>query len=97
MKENGLRFLVDLEGGQKTGFYLDQRENRRRAETRAAGRTALDVFCYQGEWAMSMARGGAAPAADTVSVVPGVPVSFPESEQARASRKRKAEVRMARG
>lgn len=56
---SGFALEVDVLHGQKTGLFLDQRENRRRAETRAAGRTALDVFCYQGEWAMSMARGGA--------------------------------------
>ena len=50
---------IDLLHGQKTGLFLDQRENRRRAETRAKDRTALDVFCYQGEWAMHLARGGA--------------------------------------
>jgi 23S rRNA (cytosine1962-C5)-methyltransferase len=50
---------VDLLHGQKTGLFLDQRENRKRAEARAKGRTALDVFCYQGEWAMHLARGGA--------------------------------------
>ncbi|MEY4374910.1 MAG: hypothetical protein RL760_1077 [Candidatus Eisenbacteria bacterium] len=56
---SGFALEVDILHGQKTGLFLDQRENRRRAEMRAAGRTALDVFCYQGEWAMSMARGGA--------------------------------------
>lgn len=56
---SGFALEVDILHGQKTGLFLDQRENRKRAETRAAGRTALDVFCYQGEWAMSMARGGA--------------------------------------
>ena len=56
---SGFALEVDILHGQKTGLFLDQRENRRRAEVRAAGRSALDVFCYQGEWAMSMARGGA--------------------------------------
>jgi 23S rRNA (cytosine1962-C5)-methyltransferase len=55
----GFALEVDLVGGQKTGLFLDQRENRRRAEARARGRTALDCFCYQGEWAMHLARGGA--------------------------------------
>lgn len=55
----GFALEVDLVHGQKTGLFLDQRENRKRAEARAKGRTALDVFCYQGEWAMHMARGGA--------------------------------------
>ena len=55
----GFALEVDLVHGQKTGLFLDQRENRRRAEARAHGRSALDVFCYQGEWAMHLARGGA--------------------------------------
>jgi len=55
----GFELEVDLVGGQKTGLFLDQRENRKRAETRAKGRRALDMFCYHGEWSMHMARGGA--------------------------------------
>ena len=55
----GFELRADLLHGQKTGLFLDQRENRRRAEARAKGRVALDVFCYQGEWAMHLARGGA--------------------------------------
>ncbi len=51
---------ADLLHGQKTGLFLDQRLNRRLAETRAAGRRVLDLFCYQGEWALHAARGGAA-------------------------------------
>lgn len=56
----GFPLEIDLLGGQKTGLFLDQRENRKRAEARAQGRKALDVFCYQGEWALHLARGGAA-------------------------------------
>jgi len=59
VSENGVRLEADLWRGQKTGLFLDQRENRRRAESRARGRSALDVFCYQGEWSMHLARGGA--------------------------------------
>jgi 23S rRNA (cytosine1962-C5)-methyltransferase len=55
----GFRLEVDLLHGQKTGMFLDQRENRRRAESRARGRRALDLFCYQAEWALHLARGGA--------------------------------------
>jgi len=55
----GFEVQGDLLHGQKTGLFLDQRENRRRAEARAKGRVTLDVFCYQGEWAMHLARGGA--------------------------------------
>jgi 23S rRNA (cytosine1962-C5)-methyltransferase len=56
---DGLTLEVDLHRGQKTGLYLDQRENRRRAEARANGQRVLDLFCYQGEWALHAARGGA--------------------------------------
>jgi 23S rRNA (cytosine1962-C5)-methyltransferase len=55
----GFQVEVDLLHGQKTGLFLDQRLNRRVAERWAAGRRVLDVFCYQGEWALHAARGGA--------------------------------------
>jgi len=55
----GFRVEADLMHGQKTGLFLDQRENRRRAEARASGRRVLDLFAYQGEWALHAARGGA--------------------------------------
>jgi 23S rRNA (cytosine1962-C5)-methyltransferase len=55
----GFSVEVNLATGQKTGLFLDQRLNRRRAETRAAGRRVLDLFCYQGEWALHALRGGA--------------------------------------
>jgi 23S rRNA (cytosine1962-C5)-methyltransferase len=55
----GFRVEADLHRGQKTGLFLDQRLNRRRAEARARGRRVLDLFCYQGEWALHAARGGA--------------------------------------
>jgi 23S rRNA (cytosine1962-C5)-methyltransferase len=51
---NGLRFLLDLRTGQKTGAFLDQRENYRAAAAYASGR-ALDCFTYQGGFAMSLA------------------------------------------
>ncbi len=46
--ENGIRFLVDIQNGQKTGFYLDQRRNRARVGNFAAGRRVLNCFCYTG-------------------------------------------------
>jgi 23S rRNA (cytosine1962-C5)-methyltransferase len=55
----GFQVEADLHHGQKTGLFLDQRENRRRAEAWASGRDVLDLFCYQGEWALHAARGGA--------------------------------------
>src|SRR5947209_8302012 len=55
----GLRFLVNLTEGQKTGFYLDQRENRRAAAKYASGRSVLDGFCYTGGFGLHAAKTGA--------------------------------------
>lgn len=60
INENGLRFGVDLGVGQKTGFYLDQRENRRAAATYAHGKRMLDVFCYSGGFSLAAASLGGA-------------------------------------
>lgn len=57
--ENGIRFEVDPRLGQKTGFFLDQRENRRRVEDLSAYKTVLNVFCYTGGFSLYAARGGA--------------------------------------
>jgi 23S rRNA (cytosine1962-C5)-methyltransferase len=57
--ESGLRFEAELGGGQKTGFYCDQRENRRRAERFAGGRAVLDLFSHTGAFALYALRGGA--------------------------------------
>ena len=59
IREGPCRFQVDLGGGQKTGFYLDQRENREEVGARAAGRTVLDAFAYTGAFAAWALRGGA--------------------------------------
>jgi 23S rRNA (cytosine1962-C5)-methyltransferase len=59
IEENGLRFAVDLERGHKTGFYLDQRENRQLVRSLASGREALDCFCYTGGFALNALAGGA--------------------------------------
>ena len=58
--ERDRRFGVDVAGGQKTGFYLDQREHRDRVASLAAGRRVLDLFSYTGGFAVAAARGGAA-------------------------------------
>lgn len=55
----GLISLVDLSSSQKTGFYLDQRENRQVAARFAAGRSVLDVCCYTGGFALAASRAGA--------------------------------------
>jgi 23S rRNA (cytosine1962-C5)-methyltransferase len=57
--ENGLRFEADVIRGQKTGFFLDQRENRWRAEGMANGKTVLNLFAYSGGFSLYAARGGA--------------------------------------
>jgi 23S rRNA (cytosine1962-C5)-methyltransferase len=57
--ESGLTFTAELAGGQKTGFYCDQRENRRRAERLAGGRTVLDLFAHTGAFGLYALRGGA--------------------------------------
>ncbi len=59
IEEHGLRFGVDLRAGQKTGFYLDQRDNRRYAAELVARQRVLDVCCYSGGFALNAARGGA--------------------------------------
>ncbi len=56
----GFRVEANLAQGQKTGLFLDQRLNRRRAEERSSGRRVLDLFAYQGEWMLHALRGGAA-------------------------------------
>ncbi len=58
--EYGLNFRVDVESGQKTGFFLDQRENRQRMRALAAGREVLDAFCYTGGFSVAALAGGAA-------------------------------------
>ena len=58
--ENGLRFRVDPPSGQKTGFFLDQRDNRALARTLAAGRRALNLFAYSGAFGVYAGAGGAA-------------------------------------
>ena len=57
--ESGLRFHVDPAEGQKTGFFLDQRENRRLARTLAAGKRMLNLFSYSGAFGVYAAAGGA--------------------------------------
>jgi 23S rRNA (cytosine1962-C5)-methyltransferase len=60
IEENGLKFSVDLLGGQKTGFYFDQRENRRRTAMFAKRKRVLDCFTYSGAFAMYCAVRGEA-------------------------------------
>jgi len=57
--EHGLRYAVDFAAGQKTGFYLDQRDNRRQVGMLARGRDVLNCFCYTGGFTLSALAGGA--------------------------------------
>lgn len=62
--ESGLTFEADVRRGQKTGFFLDQRENRRRVGTLARGRGVLNVFSFSGAFSVYAARGGATSTTD---------------------------------
>jgi 23S rRNA (cytosine1962-C5)-methyltransferase len=68
--EHGLTFEVDLDAGQKTGFYLDQRENRRAVAAYAAGRSVLDLYCYTGGFSLNALRAGAT---DTLGIDSSAP------------------------
>ena len=57
--ENGLKFCVDWQKGQKTGFFVDQRENRSLLEHYSKGRSVLNMFCYTGGFSFYAMRGGA--------------------------------------
>jgi 23S rRNA (cytosine1962-C5)-methyltransferase len=74
--ESGLKFVVDPAAGQKTGFFLDQRENRRLARTLSSGRRVVNLFAYSGAFGVYAAAGGAAS-------VTNVDVSAPAIESAR--------------
>ena len=55
--ENGVYYHVDFENGQKTGFFLDQKYNRRAVARLAAGHTVLDCFTHTGSFALNAAKG----------------------------------------
>lgn len=59
IKENNVKLLVDFEKGQKTGFFLDQRENRQLAGTLSKGKNVLNTFCYTGGFSVYALAGGA--------------------------------------
>jgi 23S rRNA (cytosine1962-C5)-methyltransferase len=62
--ESGLTFEADVLKGQKTGFFLDQRENRRRVESLASGKAVLNAFSFSGGFSLYAARGGATSVTD---------------------------------
>ncbi len=72
--EHGLRYAVDVIGGQKTGFYLDQRDNRRRIRELSSGREVLNGFCYTGGFSLAALAGGARSVASVDSS--GVAIEF---------------------
>lgn len=59
VRENGVRFLVNINAGQKTGYYFDHRLTRRRVRELAKGLSVLDLFCYTGSFAVNAALGKA--------------------------------------
>ena len=59
VEENGVRFEVPMEGGQKTGWFYDHRMNRQRLQAYAPGKRVLDVFSYVGGWGIQAACAGA--------------------------------------
>jgi 23S rRNA (cytosine1962-C5)-methyltransferase len=73
--EYGLNFRVDVEQGQKTGFFLDQRENRQRVRALASGREVLDAFSYTGGFAIAALGGGAKRVLALESSVPALDVA----------------------
>jgi 23S rRNA (cytosine1962-C5)-methyltransferase len=78
VKENGARYLADPQGGQKSGWYYDQRNNRRFMARLARGKRVLDAYCYSGGFAVLAAVEGAAH-------VTGLDSSAPALDLARAS------------
>ncbi|NTV94699.1 MAG: 23S rRNA (cytosine(1962)-C(5))-methyltransferase RlmI [Thiobacillus sp.] len=78
IEEHGVRLGVDFAGGHKTGFYLDQRDNRALLGQLAAGKTVLNCFCYTGGFSLQALAGGA-------SHVLSIDSSGPALDQARAN------------
>ena len=81
MRENGIRFGVDVKNGQKTGFFLDQKENRAAIAPMCQGAKVLDCFCHNGSFSLHAAKFGAA------SVL-GVDISEEALEVARENARR---------
>ncbi len=59
IEEQGIRYCLDIKGGHKTGFYLDQRDNRQIVRSISRGRDVLDCFCYTGGFSLNALVGGA--------------------------------------
>jgi 23S rRNA (cytosine1962-C5)-methyltransferase len=85
IEENGLRFQVDIRGGQKTGFYLDQRENRAKILPYVQDKNVLNCFCYSGAFSVYAMQGGASQVVSVDSSVEAIElakinaaINFPE-------------------
>jgi 23S rRNA (cytosine1962-C5)-methyltransferase len=78
--EHGISYEVDLSAGQKTGFYLDQRDNRRAVAGFASGRSVLDLYCYSGAFALNALRAGAVEALGIDSSAPAVALASRNAE-----------------
>ncbi len=72
VEENGVRYFADVAGGQKTGWYYDQRDNRAFIAKLARGKSVLDAYCHTGGFALAAARAGAAEAAGLDSSAPAL-------------------------
>jgi 23S rRNA (cytosine1962-C5)-methyltransferase len=72
VEENGARYFADLAGGQKTGWYFDQRDNRAFLAALARGKSMLDAYCYTGGFGVLTARAGAKEVAGIDSSAPAL-------------------------
>ena len=72
VEENGVRYFADLTGGQKTGWYYDQRDNRAFIASLARAKSVLDAYCYIGGFALAAAHGGAREVAGLDSSAPAL-------------------------
>jgi 23S rRNA (cytosine1962-C5)-methyltransferase len=74
-REHGLRFTANVEHGQKTGFFLDQRENRRIIRELARGKSVLNLFSYTGGFSVAAGVGGAAAVTSVDSAAPALAIA----------------------
>src|SRR5262249_12836686 len=81
IEEDGARFLVDVLHGQKTGFFLDQRESRVRVRALAGGRRVLNAFSYTGAFSIAAALGGAQEVVSVDSSAPALALAREAWEQ----------------
>ena len=84
IEEDGLKFSVSIASGHKTGFYLDQRDNRRLVRSLAAGAAVLDCFCYTGGFTVNALAGGASHVTAVDSSGDALALGAPEPRAQRA-------------